>query len=674
MLLSSAHSLRPLGMIGVVTMALLLMVTFVPIGIQPSVVQAADDMAKLRAVHAVPDIAGSLVDVYVGQAPFTIGEEAVSFDFFDSTSYLDVPAGVPLDVRVVLPSGGDPNDPSQAVISTSVTLDAGQAYSAVARGTASMTDTFDLGATALGDDTTAPPRGAAKIRVAHFSPGAPAVDIFVNGERSTLTNLEYLQTSGYLTVPAGSYTFGVAPTGNDPIFTTDPLDLQAGQIVTAWAVGLLNGSGEQAFAVQPTVDAEYFYLRGVHTVPDIAGTPVDVYINDGKVATFDFFDATGYLPLPSGVDITAQVVPAGGDPGSAVISQTLTAATFSVGDEYSLVARGTASMTDTTDLGATILTDDNTAPVSDTAKIRVAHFSPDAPAVDIFVNGVRSAITDLAYDTTSGYVELDAGSYEFGVAPADGDPIYTTTVTLEAGTVVTAWANGLLNGTGLQAFKVTPTVDRDYNLQLRVLHASPNAPPVDVLVNGTPAVTDLAFGSLTSYLPLTEGLYTIAIRVSGTETIVLTTSLFVEGGKQLTVAAIGLVEAQLADTDTSFMLKVLEDDTTRPEGTKAKIRLVHLVPDAPAVDLRVGETVLFDDVAYPMVTEYIEVDAGVVEATVTNTDGTQTFLEASVVLAPSSINTVYAIGQATPGGQPLRALVATDLAAVSVWHLPIIFR
>lgn len=662
---------RPIGVVVALATTLLLLLTLLPAGVTTAPVSAQGDTARLRAVHAVPDIAGSPVDVYVGESPFTNDEKVATFDFFNATPYLEVPAGVDLDVAVVL-EGDDPN--TEAVIAATVNLSAAQFYSAVARGTAA-TDAFDLGATPLEDDNSTPPTGSANVRVAHFSPGAPNVDVLVNGSE-VITDLAYLETSPYLPLASGSYTVEVAPTGGSPIYT-DTVTVAAGQVVTAWATGLI-GTGvptEQAFEVRPTVDAEYAYLRAVHAVPDIAGSPVDVYVNGAEVATdFDFFDATDYLPVPAGATDIRVVSPSGGDPDAdAVISATVT---LEAGKDYSAVARGTAATGDTAELGATLLEDDNTAPPAGQARIRAAHFSPDAPAVDVFVNGTRE-IEGLSYLSDSDYLTLPAGTNTFAIAPAGGSPIYTTTATLAAGQVVTAWANGLLLGSGAQAFKVTPTIDRETGARVRILHASPNAPAVDVLVDGAVALSGLEFGSITDYLPFVAGTYEVAIRATGTANIVFTTTLTVEAGKDYTVAAIGLLSTGLAQSNT-FTLKALVDDNTRPaKGSQAKLRFVHLSPDAPAVDLRVGTTVLFDDVTYPNATNYIDVDAGTVEAAVTTADGSQTVLTETVSLAPSSVNTVFAIGlvdSGAPEDQRLRALVVTDVQAVRVFYMPIVAR
>ncbi|MFQ3661824.1 MAG: DUF4397 domain-containing protein [Chloroflexaceae bacterium] len=276
------------------------------------------------------------------------------------------------------------------------------------------------------------------------------MDIFINGEKA-IEHLSFRRVTGYLEVPAGTYTVGIAPTGGDPIFTTS-LTVEAGKVYTAWASGLLGGTGAQAFDVRPSIDATFepARIRAVHAVPDIAGSPVDVYVNDVKVVTFDFFSVTDYIAVPGGT-YTICVVPAGGDPKTrAVISATVR---VTGGKDYSIIARGTGD-----NFGATVLEDDNSRPTPGTARLRAAHFSPNAPAVDIFVNGAR-AITNLSFKEATGYLEVPAGTYEVGIAPAGGSPIFTTSLTVEAGKVYTAWASGLLGGAGGQAFTVTPSID-----------------------------------------------------------------------------------------------------------------------------------------------------------------------------------------------------------------------
>ncbi|MCS6882727.1 MAG: DUF4397 domain-containing protein [Oscillochloridaceae bacterium] len=433
---------------GVRPIILALLAMLVALSLLPTAAQAAhapDAPARLRAVHAVPDFGA--VDIYVN------GNKVLGdVTFFTVSPYLEVPEGR-YKVQVI-PAGESLSNPSLFVINRSYYLKSGRDYTLVARGSVAS---GRVGPTLLRDDNREPAAGKARVRAAHFSPDAPAVDIFINGEKA-IEHLSFRRATGYLEVPAGTYTVGIAPAGgtaSNIIYTAD-LTLEAGKVYTAWANGLLGGAGAQAFKVTPSVDADFApvvkqaRVRAIHAVPDIAGSPVDVYANGVKLVTFDFFAVTDYLTVPAG-DYDIRVVLAGGNPQTEAVIQANV--TVKGGKDYSIIASGTNG-----DFCATVLEDDNTLPATGKARVRAAHFSPDAPAVDIFINGAR-AIENLSFTEATGYLEVPAGTYEVGIAPAGGSPIFTTSLSLEAGKVYTAWANGLLAGTGAKAFKVTPSVD-----------------------------------------------------------------------------------------------------------------------------------------------------------------------------------------------------------------------
>src|SRR5918997_4040658 len=50
---------------------------------------------------------------------------------------------------------------------------------------------------------------------------------------------------------------------------------------------------------------------------------------------------------------------------------------------------------------------------------------------------------------------------------------------------------------------------------VRVVHPSPDAPPVDILVNGQPAITDLAFPMASEYAALPADTYAVAVTPAG---------------------------------------------------------------------------------------------------------------------------------------------------------------
>jgi hypothetical protein len=55
-------------------------------------------------------------------------------------------------------------------------------------------------------------QGNAFVRVVHASPDAPAVDVYVDGNKA-LSNVPFFTASDYLPLPAGEHRFQVTPTG-----------------------------------------------------------------------------------------------------------------------------------------------------------------------------------------------------------------------------------------------------------------------------------------------------------------------------------------------------------------------------------------------------------------------------------------------------------------------------
>ncbi|MCD5322891.1 MULTISPECIES: DUF4397 domain-containing protein [Pontibacillus] len=132
---------------------------------------------------------------------------------------------------------------------------------------------------------------------------------------------------------------------------------------------------------------------------------------------------------------------------------------------------------------------------------------------------------------------------------------------------------------------------------IRVLHASPNAPNVDVYVNGQKLLQNVAFKQVSQYVPVMAGDYRIKITPTGKTEAVLTKDIRVEPGQAYTVAAAGNVE--------ELTLVPYVDDTTSVQG-QAKARFIHLSPDAPRVDIAVkGGDVLFPNVGFKEATNYV---------------------------------------------------------------------
>jgi hypothetical protein len=190
--------------------------------------------------------------------------------------------------------------------------------------------------------------------------------------------------------------------------------------------------------------------------------------------------------------------------------------------------------------------------------------------------------------------------------------------------------------------------------RVRVVHASPDAPAVDVLVNGSAAFTNAPFKGITNYAALDAGSYSVAVVPTGaTEPQVISATLALDPDRDYTVVAVG----QLANIEPL----VLTDNNAAPAAGKAHVRFVHASPDAPAVDIAVkGGPVIFSNVAFKGVGDYTPVDAGTYDLEV-RLAGTETVALdlPGIALGDGTVYTVFAMGLA--GGEPaLTAVLSED--------------
>jgi hypothetical protein len=199
------------------------------------------------------------------------------------------------------------------------------------------------------------------------------------------------------------------------------------------------------------------------------------------------------------------------------------------------------------------------------------------------------------------------------------------------------------------------------NAMVRVAHASPDAPAVDVYVGGNRVLSNVPFGAVSAYLSLPTGKYAIKVLPAGaaaTDKGVIEAEVSVEGGKAYTIAAMGKV-AQIGPV-------VLGDNLANPAAGKAKVRLVHASPDAPAVDVAVkGGPVLFRNVAFKAASDYLEVDAGSYDLEVRPAGTTTVALAVpGVKLEAGTTYSVWALGLLQ--GQPaLKAQPSVDAKAAA---------
>lgn len=202
------------------------------------------------------------------------------------------------------------------------------------------------------------------------------------------------------------------------------------------------------------------------------------------------------------------------------------------------------------------------------------------------------------------------------------------------------------------SFAVTPGGDaQDGDAQVRVAHLSPDAPAVDVLVDGDAVLEGAEFRDVSDYLNLSAEEHQITVQTSENETVIFQGNMTFDAGTKTTVATIG--EA----SEDALEVVFYADDFEQPSEENASVRLIHASPDAPAVDVTVaeGNAVLFDNVSFGNATDYVGVPEGnytleVRPATAENDgDVVATF---NVTLESQTVYTAIAAGYLSPEEAP----------------------
>jgi len=184
----------------------------------------------------------------------------------------------------------------------------------------------------------------------------------------------------------------------------------------------------------------------------------------------------------------------------------------------------------------------------------------------------------------------------------------------------------------------TPMQPVPSNSSAMVIHTSPDAPGVDILVDNAVAGTNLTYLQNTDYLTLTSGTRNIKVNVTGTSTTVIQGDINFVKDKAYSIFAVNSV--------ANIEPLVLEDNLATPASGKVHVRFIHLSPDAPAVDITLADgTVVFGNISFKGFTAFTPLDGGSYNLQVRLAGTTTVVLDlGSVPLPTGKILTVYARG------------------------------
>lgn len=206
----------------------------------------------------------------------------------------------------------------------------------------------------------------------------------------------------------------------------------------------------------------------------------------------------------------------------------------------------------------------------------------------------------------------------------------------------------------------------------RVIHASADAPGVDIVVNndfGSPALTGLTFGTQRGYFDLPAANYDFSVVPAGlTMPVVASANFPIADDVDQTIIAGGVF-----GDDSAISLFRFEDDRSPVAPDTVRIRAIHLNENAGAVDITVPGLGLFSDgLTFGNDSGYLEIPAGTytIEVrgdTLTN-DGAIVRSFENLNLAGGSVLDVLAVGE---DASTLDALIVPEPSSLMLLALAV---
>ena len=584
-------------------------------------------------------------------------------------------AGDDLTVEVV------PTGSSNPVLTETLTFSAAQQdlYVVVAGSALGVPELPGLAIYSQTTDFDAPV-GESNFDILHAAPIGFPVQISVNGGVA-VPNLpfgEFVPQPAALS--AGNYTVEFASVDNPQ------------QAIFKYRASIEDGLSGLLLAANPSVDRplplglylvlgeDVIALEGINEqqiqiVHNSFNAPaVDVFVNGSAtpaVSGLAFRQATAFIPVGSLVNdnsqITVDLAPAGAGIGASVFTKALDFV-FHTEEAYVVAAGPLAGLDLYKGLRGSYL-----SPSGGAAQIDLFHGVSDAPTVDVRACGDVAYDGLAQYEFSSGPLEVPPGTYDLDVnAAGDHAPVYSVTATLDATSKALVAASGLLQpAPGEPAFGlfiVPPTGGTFIPLdtlvrstqKIQIVHASPDAPAVDIFVNGNPvaAVSNIKFKEATGVINIGDlnavrcGQVRVSIAPAGAgigQAVYNQTLQFTSDDATAYVLAAGL----LGGGANPFGLFVTEGANFGPVSGGAKVMAFHGSPDAPAVDVRSGGAAVISNLAFGdfKPTGYLTLPAGEYELEVAPTGTTNAVACFNAAVSDETVGLILANGllNGTPG-------------------------
>lgn len=405
-------------------------------------------------------------------------------------------------------------------------------------------------------------------------------------------------------------------------------------------------------------------LQACGGAEDDSGDGAVRVVNASTSGALDLYASDTLLSSDVAVDSASSYVALGAGTYTLKLKRSGSSTTSNSGDRS--VLEGTAhtllAYTTSDTLKTVFLTDNEEAPTSGTAKLRVFNASVEAGAVDVYVTTGDATLADssatvsaLAAERSSAYNEISAGSYRIRVT-GSGDKadlrLDLGDVTLSnqqiTTLVLTSGSGGVLVHGLFIDQRSTVTARRNASARVRLVAGAAANGTAAATVNGTTLSSGLKSPAVGGYALVPAGALGGSASLDGVPLSLPTATLAAGSDSTLLVNSTG----------GSGVATLLSDDN-RPasSSSQARLRLVHGVGDlAGAITLTADYSAVAGDVAVNSASTPASLAAGSelrLEAT-TPTAASALYLGADITLSAGKVYTLFMLGDANAPAGVLR--------------------
>jgi Domain of unknown function (DUF4397) len=211
--------------------------------------------------------------------------------------------------------------------------------------------------------------------------------------------------------------------------------------------------------------------------------------------------------------------------------------------------------------------------------------------------------------------------------------------------------------------------ERDRAL-VRIVHAVPAAPAIDVLADQNTVASNVRYKTATPYKEVPADQDDFVVR-AGDKTLAQNSESIMSGrhytlivlpANRMATDATGREKVRASDaSEQPAHLQVVNDNLEMPPEGKARVRVIHASPDVETVDIfaQASDKPLFDDIDFNEISGYENVDPTVGKLELKANDGKQVVARPDVKLEAGKNYTIVVTGRAE-GTPALSALVIED--------------